>query len=315
MGKLTIPLLKTLCIFFVGIQGVYGQQYFVLDENSSQYSSKSYTLNTAPSYTINAEIALVNILLTEPLNYKGAEEQKTLVLFSVLPDLIEKENWTAIKLDTIQDKILSTGKLRRLSQQSLLQLFDFQYGDKTKYWNDYKLIVKRDNQYFVAKNCLLQFFAIRNRPNIFTNTYGTINTDQTPISIVAFRSIFKKTYSYANFPLNLPPNDSGFDRRRDRREYLSKEITLNGASRFFQFWTYTDWGQTIIESVDPNPRGVFAYERGIDRFIYHPEHLIVGGSFDFYFYYYRRETGMKAAQFDENINAEKVIIADELQEK
>ncbi|MEN5233942.1 hypothetical protein [Sphingobacterium faecium] len=67
----------------------------------------------------------------------------------------------------------------------------------------------------------------------------------------------------------------------------------------YQFWTYTNWHEHRHK-----------FDRGIDRFVYHPSKGIIGGSFDFYFYFHRKKLPIGYADFMQNIKEEKIMIAD-----
>ena len=98
-------------------------------------------------------------------------------------------------------------------------------------------------------------------------------------------------------------NYSVFDRIRDRKEFLSKSIQI-GNHVAYQFWTFTDWHCKQYE---------YEVERGIDRFVYIADKGIVGGSFDFYFYFHRKEIALDSTRFRDNIYNEKVMIAKDIE--
>lgn len=306
MGKNVINIL----VLIYSINLSFAQKYFVLENSSDKYQTKNYELNAVDIYGINKKINIYNVLLEDLINKSNAE--KTLVLFSVLPTVDNSENWDEVNLDSIKDKIISTGKLRQLSEMSLYQRDDFQYGSKTKYWNEYKIIIEHSGKYYSPKNCLLQFYAIQNRLEIFNQPYNTINISQEPHTLTNIKKLYANNSSNRPFPMDIPPNDKYFERFRDRREFLSKTFLINQQT-YYQFWTFTDWGK-ITGKVTKDPHKVyFAYERGIDRFVYNHQNLIVGGSYDFYFYHYQNEFGISPDVFQKNIAEEKVIIAEEFQ--
>lgn len=300
-GKSVINIL----LFLFVINFSFAQEYFLLKENTGKYQVKSYELNTIDLYGMNKSINIYNILIEDLLN--KSNPSKTLVLFSVLPDAYNNEDWEIITLDSIQNKIISIGKLRQLSERSLYQRDDVQYGYKTKYWNEYKIIVERSGKYYSPKNCLLQFYLIQNRSNILNTPYNTINILQSPHTIADIKKLYTNTSVNNSFPMDIPPNDKYFDRFRDRREFLSKKFSINQQT-YYQFWTFTDWGKTISKVIKDPHKAFFTYERGIDRFVYNPHNLIVGGSYDFYFYYYKNEFGIEPKVFQENILNEKIMI-------
>lgn len=294
--------------FLVCFQSVGRSKYFVLDEKSNDFELSVFTLNTESLYKINKEIRLFN-LLNKVDTFVGRngeinnQSDYDIILFSVLPDIAGNEDWSKIDLDTVRSLIIDFKELQHLQKNNTLSNFNNIVKENTKYFNSYKIVIKKGNNYYVSKNCLLQFYSVRNRPHIFTNVYGTINTDDSPISIAQFAEIFKATYPRLDFPLNRIGEDplSFMDWTRDRREYFSKKLSLGGDIKGYQFWTYIDWTKHSFQ---------FDFERGIDRFVYLPMKGIVGGSFDFYFYFHRKELPIKYTDFINNIKEEKVIIAD-----
>lgn len=301
-GKIAIRIL----ILFFSINLCFAQKYFVLENNTDNYQNKNYELNTLDLYGINKKVYLYNILLEDKFNKSNTE--KTLVLFAVLPNSTNDEDWELINLDSINNKIISTSELRQLSERSLLQRDDLQYGVKTKYWNEYKIIVKYSGKYYLPKNCLLQFYSIQNRLEILNQPYNTINIFQNFHTLAEVKELYANNPISSSFPINIPPNDKYFETLRDRREFLSKKFSIN-LQTYYQFWTLTDWGKITSKAIKDPHKIYFAYERGIDRFAYNHTNLIVGGSFDFYFYHYKNEFGIDPNSFQSNILNEKIMIA------
>ncbi|WP_164126221.1 hypothetical protein [Sphingobacterium luzhongxinii] len=299
----------SIVLLLISAQLVFSQKYFLLETNTDKYRTKTYELSTMDLYGIDKKVDVFNILLEDLINRSNPE--KTLVLFSALPGAGNDNGWNEINLESVKDSIISIGKLWRLSEQSLYQRFDIQYGTKTKYWNDYKIVVQREGRYYVSSNCLLQFYAIQNRSDIFNQPYNTINIEQNINTITSVKQLYHNTYPNRTFPVGMPPDDSNFDRIRDRREFLSRKLVINDQN-YYQFWTFTDWGQIKARALGDHHKVYFAYERGIDRFVYNPTDLIVGGSYDFYFYHYKNEFGIKTDVFNRNVIDEKVMIADML---
>ncbi|MCY4781193.1 hypothetical protein ORI89_16140 [Sphingobacterium sp. UT-1RO-CII-1] len=274
-------------------------KYFVIEEDSPKYDIRKYVLNTEDTYGYQGKVELYNILSTAV-----RPELQDIILFSILPDFENTENWEEIEQEIIKENLLTTKELFDLKEISLFQRFDKLYGEKTKFFNEYILVLKKNDKYFAAKHCLLQFFAVRNRTDIFPNFYGTINILQKPVTITSFKKVFHEQFKDEVFPLetwSVPY--SSFDRLRDRREFLSKKFEYNGYWAY-QFWTYTDWHE---------PTYFYEIDRGIDRFVYIPEKGIVGGSFDFYFYFHRKQFGFTIADFKQNMYEEKVMLAQELE--
>lgn len=283
----------------------FGQKYFLLENETDKYQIKAYQLSTEDLYQIKATVDIFNILFEDLIDQSNPE--KTLVLFSALPSPEDIPSWVEVELDSIRDEMISIGKLRLLCEKSLYQRFDINYGAKTKFWDEYKIIIKRGGKHYTPTNCLLQFYAIQDRSAVFNIPYNTINISQAPNSITHIKELYGRTYPKGKFPVAIPPNDKGFNKIRDRREYLSQKFTLNN-EHYYQFWTFTDWGQIAAKTQKNHHKVFFAYERGIDRFVYNANRLIVGGSYDFYFYHYKDEFGISDDIFRSNIIEEKVMM-------
>ena len=307
--------LKTKCIkiwlvfiYLLLFNGGFSQtKYFLYEEDSKEFIASSFTLNTHSLYKIKREVRLFNVMskVQTFIGNKGiynGQHDYNIMLFSILPDLDGSEDWYEINLDTVQSSMINFKNLEELHKKNTLSHFNNVVKQTTKYFNDYKVIVKKGSTYYASKYCLLQFYTVRNRPQAFTNVYGTINTQDSMHSVAQFGKIFKNAYPSLQFPLYRIGEDplSFLDWSRDRREYLSKQITLPHHGTGYQFWTYVDWTQHD-----------YNYERGIDRFIYVPEKGIIGGSFDFYFYHHRKKLPIKYTDFLNNIKEEKVMVAKE----
>jgi hypothetical protein len=317
MGVLVQNVLKITSLFGVimllwSSSAMANTKYFIIEEDTEDYHLTTYDLSTKSLYGIDRKVSLYNLILknrtwtndhTEYLSEK--KDNSSLILFSVLPDLKSNIDWIEVSLDTIQGKMVIYSDLKKLFHENTVSFMNGKNKETTKYFNSYKPILKKGKQFFVPKNCLLEFYVVNNRPDIFSNPYGTINTQLSPISILEFAEIFKKSNPNAKFPLYTIGEDNtytSFDRTRDRREYLSRILQLPKGTTAYQFWTYSDWfGQSFN----------YIYDRGIDRFVYHPSKGIIGGSFDFYFYFHRKKLPIEYADFMQNIKEEKVMIADD----
>jgi len=293
-------------LFFSCIAVKAQTKYFIVRSNDKSYDVKSYTLKTNALYQIDKEIELFNLLTKSPIVNGTPMKmfQKDLILFSVLPDLKTDTNWEMIDLDSIKSDTLHFSKLSQLLMKSTHQYFDYSYPEQTKYFNAYKLVVYKDGNYMVAKNTLLQFFAIRNRPSVFNSVFGTINIDQDQFTVLDMLNYYDAK-KLSDFPLvSFLDQYATFDRRRERKEFLSKKAILKGDTTY-QFWTFVDWPE----------RHAYNTERGIDRFIYIPNKGIIAGSFDFYFAYHAKEINLNWVKFLDNIYKERVLIADEYREE
>jgi len=305
-------LLLLLSFIFVNVSLFSRPKYFVMPDKPENYSIDQYKLSTEKLYGIEKNVELFTLtfhngpdsISKDKIN---ANTQLNIILIAVLPDLLGSADWKEINLDTIKDDIITTSVLNRLFRINTLSGLDDPYGPKTKYFDEYQIIRKIGNKYFASKHCLIQFFAVRNRPSIFQHVFGTINIEQEPLKITEMETIFKKRYPGTNFPpytIGDTPYSysSAIDYLRDRKEYLSKTIKFQNNEIGYQFWTYTNWHTHDHE---------LEVDRGIDRFVYVPGKGIVGGSFDFYFYFYRKKLPIKYSDFLNNVKEEKVMIAPE----
>ncbi len=285
-------------------------KYILLPDQPQDCILDNYKLSTDNLYGIKKSVELFSLTFIDGIaidrNKLDQHKDLNLILIAVLPDLEGNRDWTEIHLDSIKNDTIPHQYLKRLFGANTYADFDKTYGVKTKYFDEYQIIRKIGTKYFSSKHCLIQFFAIRNRPAIFQNVYGTINIEQEPLKITEMEAIFKKRYPHEEFPAytigNTPYDYPTFDYLRDRREYLSKVIKFKNGAMGYQFWTYTDWHTHDHE---------LEVDRGIDRFVYVPGNGIVGGSFDFYFYFYRKKLPIKYSDFLNNVKEEKVMIAPE----
>ncbi|WP_066753072.1 hypothetical protein [Sphingobacterium populi] len=274
------------------------EKYFVLNEEHSSYTIKSYTLDTEELYAVNSQVEIFNIFPKFKTDTRNGRE---IILFSVLPDVESLDLWEKIDLSDLADDTLSFQDLLKLKQLSLYELYSGTYNENNKFLNEYKFVVKRHGEYYKAYNTLLQFFALRDQPDMFNSVWGTINKEQTPVTINSMAEYYRGIKS--DFPLeSYSDGYSSFDRLRDRREFLSRKFII-GNSEAYQFWSLTDWHM---------PSHLYEVDRGIDRFVYIPEKGIVGGSFDFYFYYHRNIIKLDMVKFRNNIFDEKVMMANSM---
>lgn len=284
-------------LLLVSIYGNTQTRVFIIDLDTphvrNDFSYTHFKMATSPLYGVDGSIELFNLF---PSSIRHNSE---LILFSILPDLSGKDDWADLN---------SLGAYREVSFQELLRMKDknlsITYEDPyfTRYGNEIRLGVRQEGQVKVANMCLLQFFAIRNYPEVLNRPLGTIDTGQRTVSIKQFQLEYEQHYPGDSFPL-LPGQgvSISFEPLRMKREFLSRRFTYNGEPAY-QFWTFYDW----------STRDGYEIERGIDRFVYVPGKGIVGGSFDFYFYFHRQQLGLPYALFRDNILQEKVMLAEEL---
>lgn len=288
-------------------------KYFVLNDLDSNYKSFNYVLKTDSLYGLKDSILLYNLIYWDKPSKRNGIVRKVngndldIIIFSVLPNL-DGPTWEEVNYDSVKSSVVSFGDLFRIYRSNTFEYYNGMSGEKIKYWNAYKVLINRDNKFYTPKYVLLEFYAVRRRPEIFNNLIGTINTNQplNPIQKVEgiFDSTFSELYRKVEFPLYTIRGNfsSRFSRLRDRKEFLSKKFVLQG-KEVYQFWTFTDWQGDPYE---------YDFNRGIDRFLYMPGNGIIGGSYDFYFFKNRKKLNLTTADFIKNIRAEKIMIAEDI---
>src|SRR5690554_6805982 len=262
------------------------RQYIMLDMLDSAYRIERYTLNTEELYGTDHTIEMYNVW-----------HNIGLVLISVLPDFSQDRLWEKIDTSTVSNQTLSYRDFGRTIRDKYFVL-----GSEKKTMG-YSLVKQEDGDFYACKNCLLEYFNIRDYPPEFHPTYGTINIGQSKLTIREMEEAYKRRYPHSTFPLDVRarPLPHMGDQLLLRREYLSKELEING-EKAYQFWTFIDW----------NVSDYLNTQRGIDRFIYLPGKGIVGGSYDFYFAFVRTLRTISYDEMWENILEEKVMLAEEL---
>jgi len=302
----------TFVLFGFNVSSKPETRYFLIEDNPRTYRLSTFDLSTRSLYGIDRKITLFNIMFDDFGVASNSEsgkiktEKAPIFLFSVLPDLENNSDWKEISLDSVKDKMIHLDYLNSLFIANTMGVPEQIQRDVTKYFNDYQVIVKKSGKYLVSKNCLLQFYSVCNRPDPFTTADNTINIKSAPISVLNFEKIFKNAYPHDTYPLYTIGDNNTFtvfQRMRDRRAYLSKIYKVANGETAYQFWTFADWHEHLQ---------YYEFDRGIDRFVYTAEKGIIGGSFDFYFYFNRKKIGMKFSSFMNNIKEEKVMIADGL---
>lgn len=240
-------------------------KYFVLEVNSKQYKTVHVKLNGEKVYGINLEIELYN------LKY----EQQSLMLFSILPTR-SKPNWKPIRLHEITPNAIDFAVLKDLLERRFKAYNNSGGYDadqiKTK---DIKLIIKRNDQYFIAENSMLEYFKIIEQPLVFPNSMGNafINIKSPTITVKEFEDKYKAAYkensANAFVSKKISGNTSLLTPLQKPLLFLSGSSTLFG-HQIYHFWQFTSWPYADSSNS----------QRGIDRFAYDPALGIIGGSFD-----------------------------------
>lgn len=278
----------------------YGQQKIFIvdldkDQSAANFDATHFKMSASSLYGIDKTVELFNILPKAKEHF----HTKELIVFSILPDFSNKGEW--VSLDSI-------GPYGEISFQELVRMKDRNLSiDReapyfTRYGNEVMLGIRRDGKIKVGKQCLLQFFAIRNYPEQFNRPLGTIDISQREFTIAQFQKEYESHYPQDGFPLRPGDISLNFEPLRMKREFLSQKTTYK-AEPAYQFWTLYDWS-----TMDG-----YEIERGIDRFVYVPNKGIVGGSYDFYFYYNREKLGLSFGVFMNNIFKERVMLGEEVQ--
>ena len=270
----------------------YYTHYIVLDSLKNTYGDNTinkFTLNSKDLYGIDKKIEVYNVLYKE-----------SILLISALPNLAKGKDWIKIDIDSdiVRTKILSKKQLKDFINEREA----FNTSDKKTL--KYGLIIKKDGGYYVPKTTLVEYFNIGNYASPLISSYGTININENLITIREMEKNYKKQNPDGGFPLDIKNFHSTFNSAIYARNYISKKYTIKD-EKAYQFWTLDSW--RIFDG--------YNQYRGIDRFIYIPNKGIVGGSYDFYFYFlqhYISDTTPFLNKLWDNIINEKVMIAEEL---
>ncbi|WP_316820513.1 hypothetical protein [Pedobacter gandavensis] len=240
-------------------------KYFVLEVNSKDYKTVHVKLNGDKIYGINLEIELYN------LKYK----QQSLILFSVLSSR-SKPSWKPIRLHEITPNLIDFDSLKALLERRF-SAYNNSGGydtDQIK-TQDIKLIIKRDDQYFIAENSLLEYFKIIEQDLVFPNSMGNafINIKSPLITVKEFEDKYKLAYK-ENSPnafvsKKISGNTSLLTPLQKPLLFMSGSSTLFG-HQLYNFWQFNSWPYADSSNS----------QRGIDRFAYDPALGIIGGSFD-----------------------------------
>ncbi|MDO5104621.1 hypothetical protein [Capnocytophaga sp.] len=243
------------------------KKYILFDELLANQNVMKYTLDTQKMYDVKGEIELYNIL-----------SKSHLLLVTIFPDTEKQNSWEEISFDAFQKQIIPINKFRHLINSSY----------KEKFFNDFQIVKKEGNAYFVAKNNLFEVFKLFNSDTTLrVSGKNVINTRQ---KIQTYQDI-RKTY-LAEFQKPFPM-DGNNDSQIITLENELKTIYLSSIEevkneKIYRFWTFDDWhkGEIILcghTHKNEMKTEDYNYHRGIDRFAYIEGKGIVGGSYDFYF--------------------------------
>ncbi|HLW50206.1 MAG TPA: hypothetical protein VKZ78_04480, partial [Sphingobacteriaceae bacterium] len=291
---LRIILLFFLALYHFSLRAQPNRQFVMLDMLDSAFQVNNYTLNTRELYGTDHTLELYNVHI-------GA----ALVLFTVLPDFAGHESWERVDTATLKGTIVQYDSFHRAMLAKYSEFYNTQKS------MNYALIKKEGEEFFVSRHCLFEYFNLREYPPVIHAPYGTVNIGQSPLSIREMREALGERDLRWLYPTDIRNHGLLSDQPMIRREYLSRILEINGEMAY-QFWSFTDW----------NVSDGFNYHRGADRFIYLPGKGIIGGSYDFYFYFrakldFTPRSARYTISMDEwfqNILDEKVMLAEELKD-
>ncbi|MGJ1389930.1 hypothetical protein ACR78F_06110 [Sphingobacterium spiritivorum] len=271
-----------------------------LDSIAEEYSVSHFSLSTRDIYGTNDSVYLFNVI---PKYIEDSKENPEFArnrtnyvfLFTVFPTLNSSEQWVSFDKFPNHFNLLSFDKLLTIGGRFLY------YENRLKTPENYGIILKKGDKYFKSAIGTLQIFYITNFPNEFNIPKSVIDINQALITVKDMQNVYKNFYNDTDLPIGPRSNPKHLINNNIERFYLSKKSHIKGRDAY-QFWTFQPWNE-ISDNIN--------WEQGIDRFIYIPDKGIVGGSFDFYFYYHRQKLGMTTLDFKNNIREEKVMLAEQ----
>jgi hypothetical protein len=242
--------------------------YFIINPETSEYKVNTVVLETKRLYDYAPPIELFNL----------QSDEKSLILFSVLPSNSISGNWTEIDLKGLKN-IIDYAALKKKTEQRFKTFLDSgrKNADELKR-DDIKLIIKKNGKYLVSNYCVTEYFVIINQAMMFPNQMGNIfiNIQSPPLTVQSFENHYKELYHdySANAIISANATGSSFLLPPFQQPllFLSGIMKVN-EKKAYRFWQLSDW--RIADGLN--------FRRGIDRFLYQPEVGIVGGSFDFWF--------------------------------
>jgi len=175
-------------------------KYFILEDSNSEYEIYNYVLKTDSLYGLKDSISMYNLVFYYKVKGNRDNEIRphgndhNIILFSVLPNLDGGSSWEEITQNNMEGAIIDFNELIKIYYKHTFGYYNMTYGETIKFWNDYKVVIKKEGKLFAAKNVLLEFYAVRNRPEVFNNLIGTINIDQPIHTISEIQKIYEKTF-------------------------------------------------------------------------------------------------------------------------
>ncbi|MGJ1267026.1 hypothetical protein ACR78G_07540 [Sphingobacterium spiritivorum] len=294
--------LISIFISLFSITALAQQTNFLIDLDSvaEEYSVSHFSLSTRDIYGTNDSVYLFNVMpkyIENPReNPEFAKDRiKYLFMFAIFPTLNSDKQWTTYEKFPHNINILSFKQLLADGPSNI------ELKNKPKMPDRYGILIKKGQKYYKSNISYMQTFYLNNYPSAFNVPANVININQQIISIKDMEKIYETNYKGRDLPIFPNVSFQGFDNIGLERFYLSRKSRIKNMDAY-QFWTFKPRYEVSHGE---------SWEQGIDRFIYIPDKGIVGGSFDFYFYYHRQKLGMTTLDFKNNIKQEKLMLAEQ----
>ncbi|APU96998.1 hypothetical protein BV902_12110 [Sphingobacterium sp. B29] len=103
-------------------EGFSQTKYFLFEEDTKEFVTSSFRLNTYPLYKIKREVHLFNVMsrVQTFIGNKGiynGQHDYNIMLFSILPDLDGSEDWYEINPDTVRSSMINFKDLEELHKK------------------------------------------------------------------------------------------------------------------------------------------------------------------------------------------------------
>ena len=238
--SLKMKKILSIILIILSICYSYGQKYILLDQLKESYQVNEYTFKTKQLYGIDKKITAYNVFVAPnniillsilPL-YKNEKiipltsveyDKSTNVLSTKTKENGNYENWEKIDFEKIKDNIISPSSI----ENDMISEWGIDVTPEKKTFQ-YQLVKKIDQNYYVTKNCLTEFFLIANSQYPITTPYGTINITEKKVTVKEMQEAFKKQYPKNVFPLDIweKSQSRGGDGVYTVRNYLSREYKI-----------------------------------------------------------------------------------------
>ncbi|MBL1407343.1 hypothetical protein [Sphingobacterium faecale] len=285
-------LLGSALFLLLSISATFSQKALIdFDSLANQYNVNTVVLDMEPLYEQKSEIELVNVWIND----------RTLLLIACLPDFRNENNvWRKLSIEETSALDINHSGLSE-------QIDKVRRGAHLENGYYFKLVKKINGHYFVNDHTFFQFFKIEEYPRAINTPINTINVE---------RSFFSLKDMIAHYPELIPDEsyspmpwqENTYKVYNDRHMYgyyTSGSIDWNG-KKGFKLWTFGHYD--VIDGP--------SMHMGVGRFVYVPKIGVVGGSYDFYYYFDNPKNGspkyhrydISKEQWEENILSEKIAI-------